>query len=275
MTEAPTDSAASQVPSNAVAVAEYLTCTKCGYALKGLASAGICPECGKPIAESLPTFFTHLPAETREAVARSLSRMSDCLLLHLFTLVGLFILAVVASGGLAWIGRLMGVLLIASPALHAMYLVHAHEPAWAAFRQWRNRDGNTAAPIAARVASSSLHVVILLSSLAALFIAGDAFFPRSLTYSGTLVGAPLVALSWFAMGMYFASVAAMLRDFHVALRDDRRSRAAAAWRILWPVIWVVSLPLAIAFIGVAGIAFVLVSVSSWLRNTAQRVRKAA
>ena len=34
---------------------EYtLLCEKCGYVIEGLDTAGNCPECGKPIAESLP-----------------------------------------------------------------------------------------------------------------------------------------------------------------------------------------------------------------------------
>ena len=34
---------------------EYtLLCERCGYVIEGLATDGVCPECGKPIAESLP-----------------------------------------------------------------------------------------------------------------------------------------------------------------------------------------------------------------------------
>ncbi|MEZ6318065.1 MAG: hypothetical protein R3B49_04810 [Phycisphaerales bacterium] len=34
---------------------EYtVLCERCGYVVEGLDPAGACPECGKPIAESLP-----------------------------------------------------------------------------------------------------------------------------------------------------------------------------------------------------------------------------
>jgi hypothetical protein len=36
-------------------------CERCGYALQGLPRSGVCPECGKPIAESDPVHRTGLP----------------------------------------------------------------------------------------------------------------------------------------------------------------------------------------------------------------------
>jgi hypothetical protein len=42
-------------PSNRDWKDEYtLLCEKCGYVVEGLDQAGVCPECGKPIVESLP-----------------------------------------------------------------------------------------------------------------------------------------------------------------------------------------------------------------------------
>ena len=41
---------------------EYtLLCERCGYVLEGLDQAGVCPECGKPIAESLPQLRVGTP----------------------------------------------------------------------------------------------------------------------------------------------------------------------------------------------------------------------
>lgn len=41
-----------------------LLCERCGYVLEGLDERGACPECGKPIAESLPSARTGTPFQT-------------------------------------------------------------------------------------------------------------------------------------------------------------------------------------------------------------------
>lgn len=42
---------------------EYtLLCERCGYVIEGLPTEGACPECGKPIAESLPDRRIHQPS---------------------------------------------------------------------------------------------------------------------------------------------------------------------------------------------------------------------
>jgi len=57
-----------------------LLCERCGYVIEGLAQAGNCPECGKPIAESLPERRTG-SAWQREQTARN-ARMTDAWMLR-------------------------------------------------------------------------------------------------------------------------------------------------------------------------------------------------
>jgi hypothetical protein len=52
MTQVPTNTAASDVPSNAILASDH-ACFKCGYNLRGLAYAGSCPECGTSVSDSM------------------------------------------------------------------------------------------------------------------------------------------------------------------------------------------------------------------------------
>lgn len=53
---------------------EYtLLCERCGYVLEGLDQAGNCPECGKPIAESLPERRVGTPWQQRPGVGSLLA----------------------------------------------------------------------------------------------------------------------------------------------------------------------------------------------------------
>ena len=48
---------------------EYtLLCEKCGYVIEGLDTAGVCPECGKPIEESLPRKRDGTPWQRKTSV---------------------------------------------------------------------------------------------------------------------------------------------------------------------------------------------------------------
>lgn len=54
-----------------------LLCEKCGYVLERLPVEGTCPECGRPVAESLPGHRDHVPTmwEVLLSPRRSLDRM--------------------------------------------------------------------------------------------------------------------------------------------------------------------------------------------------------
>lgn len=102
---------------------EYtLLCERCGYALEGLDPAGTCPECAKPIAESLPERRTGTPWQ-RDPSTRAWARTALATLLHPNkTLERLHADTERASAGLLWCYVLFASLCVPiGPVLFGVY----------------------------------------------------------------------------------------------------------------------------------------------------------
>jgi len=77
-------------------VAEHVGCLQCDYDLIGMARDGVCPECGKPVGESLERrLIRHL--DIREV--RALHRGVVCIMISLLLIAGVVVLAWIAESG--------------------------------------------------------------------------------------------------------------------------------------------------------------------------------
>lgn len=78
-------------------------CTRCGYNLRGLSTAGVCPECGAPVADSLRGFLLRYASpEYRRMLMRSLGLITNGILL----LIALaFTGPVLGAIGIPWVGN--------------------------------------------------------------------------------------------------------------------------------------------------------------------------
>ena len=136
-------------------------CRACGYNLRGLADAGRCPECGRPVAESLESAeLRHSDPAWLRGMATGLTILLRATAVNL--VVAVLMLFVPSELGLDALGSAVN-LLAGAVALYGAWLLTAPEP---------GDSGRDAAPQVARVAL----IVALVGTLITLLghVSGDA-----------------------------------------------------------------------------------------------------
>lgn len=119
-------------PTVSPVVNDATACFKCGYALRGLAMNGVCPECGSPVQESLRGILLQYAApEYIQTLLKGHSWVLNGILLSIVAMVVMVFAGVAAGaigGGAAALGAVMSAVQLAISVLIFLGYIKLTEP---------------------------------------------------------------------------------------------------------------------------------------------------
>ncbi len=199
-------------------------CVGCSYNLQGLPAAGVCPECGLPVQDSLKgILLQYASVEYRTKIARGLSLVLNGILLQIiFTIAAM--VAVFATGGNPLVTKLVGIAGVGvSLMLVAGYWFYTEpDPGYTGLEK-----PNSARQIAriAVLASAGVQVVQLVMSLMepAVATAGagstGGVLVTGLTLLLSLAGLAAWATQFFAIVLYTRWIGSRIPDAWITNRS--------------------------------------------------------
>lgn len=240
-------------------------CVRCGYNLRGLPRAGVCPECSTPVADSLRTkVLKYSSPEYLAKLHRGVFLVQTAIIIQILMGFAVFGAAIALKGALAqlqWIAGFVG-LLIAAMSLYGWWLFSELDPGYT------GQDQGTTPRKVIRLAVIAGGAAALLSVLADLLSPSASATPGAAPVSVMHMVAGVVSIGAGAV-QYFAS---MLYLQWLAKRVPNEKAGKRAKNLMWlgPVL----LTVGIILIGLGPIiALVLYwNLLDWFRKDLKRIR---
>ncbi len=241
-------------------------CVRCGYNLRGLPRAGVCPECSTPVADSLRTkILKYSSPEYLASLHRGVFLVQTAIIVQIligFTMFGGALAMKNAVAQLQLIAGLVG-LLVSAMSLYGWWLFSELDPGYT------GQDQGTTPRKVIRLAVIAGGIAALLSVLADALAPSASATPGAAPVSVLHLAAGIVSVGAGAV-QYFAS---MLYLQWLAKRIPNEKAGKRAKTLMWlgPVLMTVG----IILIGLGPlIALVLYwNLLDWFRKDLKRIRR--
>ncbi len=199
-------------------VTDTRACIKCGYSLQGLATSGVCPECGTPVADSLRgTLLQFSAPEFIATIRQGHVWVLNGILASIIVGVATVVIALATSGSAAMMTLMQFVNLGIAVFIFLGYLkLTEPDPQFQGTEKPDSARNIVRIAVIAQIVISVLQIVLNFAVPAS--AAGPSGLAAALTLVLTLAGFAGLAVQFFAMMLYTRWLAARIPDEHIVKR---------------------------------------------------------